>query len=432
MKNWHNLWDKAKESFRGAVIKYFGNVILVIGTCWILVDAAWTILNIHAYYYGVASLAGNPFLIIFVIVIPVVLFGIYIWFGNKNRKLERDIAEQKEKTLQESEVIQFYRNIMEECFDDIYTNHREVLLKDLEKAFQEQNWKLVIRYGKYASRQFLMLAKYDLRIQCGNYIIQAADQIGESESAALGYIDCIGWSYACKKDYNKSKEYIEKGLGRISNLETEEGIIMKCKANRHLSGIALKQNDVTKAKEYRDIFENHLRKLKGRNKRIMRASLHIIDGDILMADNSKNEKAKKKYEEAYKIFISCNDRERTVKVRNKLGNVNVRLNQKPEALKDYIIGYWEADRISRIDEKKKNCRAICELVKKNNDLLKVVAEDGEYAKQFRENNIVWKKDERYYEESLKQLEIKTEGARNKEEQNGNTKTGIYHIDGAEK
>lgn len=406
MKNWNGFRDKIQVLLRNTVIKYSENTIFVLGTFWILVDATWTIVNIYDYYQGVDSLKGSPLLVIFVGVIPMVLLGIYLWFGNKNKKLEEDLTEEKDKILQEKEVIQFYRNIMEECFDDIYTNHKEVLLKDLKKASQEQNWKLVIRYGKYASRQFLMLAKYDLRIECGEYIINAAEKIGESESVALGYIDCKGWSYACNGDYDTAIKCIEEGLDRIPNLGTEESIIMKCKAYRHLSGIALKQGDVATAKKHRDIFENYVRKLKGRNKKIMQASLHIINGDILIADNSKNEKAKGEYKEAYNTFISYNDRERAVKVRYKLGKLNERLNQQSEALKDYIIGYWEADRISRIDEKEKNCKAICRIIKNNNDLLKVVAEDREYEKQFKENNIVWEKEGAYYEDALEQLQMK--------------------------
>lgn len=49
MEKWYRFKDKIQASFSRAVIKYFGRVILVLGTCWILVDVAWTSVNIYDY-----------------------------------------------------------------------------------------------------------------------------------------------------------------------------------------------------------------------------------------------------------------------------------------------------------------------------------------------------------------------------------------------
>ena len=403
MKRLKNYGRKAKEFFADIIVRYFAMIIFVIGTIWLLVETAWTIINIYNYYNETTILVHNKLLFLLIFIIPLVITFIYVFILFKMKQKDKEIKENQEQFLQNNEIVRFHRNIIDGCFNDVYKNHKEILYKDIKNAFNNGNWKQVIKIGKYGSRLFLMLACYDLRIEYGNYIVKASEKLGNRESMAMGYIDCIGWSYVQQKNYKNAKENIDKGLDAIKNLETKDSIIMKCKANRHLVGIMLKENEIPKAKDYRDKFEKHLQKLKGKDKKIMLGSLHIINGDIMALESQDYENAKKCYKQANKLFLSCNDFDRAVKVNYKLGWMDESMGQRPKALKDYLIGFWLSDKVSRIDEKFKNCQGICRLLENDSELFQKVLDDPELDGELKKNDVIWIKEESYYIDELENL-----------------------------
>ena len=392
-KVWRNITDRD-------LVK----LVAVIGTVWILVDFCWTAVNIFDYYTGKNNLEGNRVLWIIVGVLPLTIAAFYFRIIDKNRKLEN---QNRRLYLQNEEIIRFYRNIIEECIDDLYQNHKEVFFKDIKEAYAKENWEQVIQLGKFGSRLFLMLAKYDLRIKYGRYIVEAAQKIGRPESTAMGHIDCIGWSYVCKGEYTEAKKEIDLGLEFVGSRSDAESNIMKCKAYRHLVGIALRENNLKEAKKNRDAFEKYLRKLKGRDKQIMKASLDIINGDILEQEGENYEKAKENYTNAFQKYVACNDTERAVKVKYKLGRINEKMGQREFALKNYLMGFWLADKISRIDEKLKNCKEICRMLSQRQDVISQVMYDAELTEFIDEYSITsWEKENKFYEEELKKLNQK--------------------------
>lgn len=400
MSKLKKIFGKTKDLF----IRYFAMIVFVLGTAWLLVETVWTIINIYNYYNDTKILVHNKWLLVLIIVLPIIITIVYVFTVYKIKQKDKQIKQNQEQFLQNEEIIRFHRNIIDDCFGDIYRNHKEILDKDIKNAFDNENWKQVIKIGKYGARLFLMLACYDVRIKYGDYIVKASEKLGERESMAMGYIDCIGWSYVQQKKYDDAKFNIKKGLDKIENLETKESIIMKCKANRHLVGIMLKEEDITKAKEYRDKFEKYLGKLKGKDKKIMKGSLHIVDGDIMALESQDYENAKKCYKQASKLFLSCDDFERVVKVNYKLGWMDESMGQMPKALKDYLIGFWLSDKISRIDEKLKNCQGICRLINNDGELFQRVINDSELNDEFNKNDINWVKEESYYNDELSNLQ----------------------------
>ncbi len=400
MSRLKKIFGKTKDLF----IRYFAMIVFVLGTAWLLVETVWTIINIYNYYNDTKVLVHNKWLLVLIIVLPIIITIVYVFTVFKIKQKDKQIKQNQEQFLQNEEIIRFHRNIIDDCFGDIYRNHKEILDKDIKNAFDNENWKQVIKIGKYGARLFLMLACYDVRIKYGDYIVKASEKLGERESMAMGYIDCIGWSYVQQKKYDDAKINIKKGLDEIENLETKESIIMKCKANRHLVGIMLKEEDITKAKEYRDKFEKYLGKLKGKDKKIMKGSLHIVDGDIMALESQDYENAKKCYKQASKLFLSCDDFERVVKVNYKLGWMDESMGQMPKALKDYLIGFWLSDKISRIDEKLKNCQGICRLINNDGELFQRVINDSELNDELNKNDINWVKEELYYNDELSNLQ----------------------------
>lgn len=404
MSKLKKVWGKMKGYLVEIFIRYFAMIVLAMGTVWLLVEIVWTIINIYNYYYDTKVLVHNKWLLVLIITLPIAITVVYLVILYKTQQKNKQIKENQEQFLQNEEIIRFHRNIIDDCFDDIYKNHKEILDKDIKNAFNNENWKQVIKIGKYGSRLFLMLACYDVRIKYGNYIVKASEKLGERESMAMGYIDCIGWSYVQQKKYDEAENNINRGLDEIKNLKSKESVIMKCKANRHLVGIMLKKNDISKAKEHRDKFEKYLEKLKGKDRKIMKGSLHIIDGDIMSLESQDYENAKKCYKQASKLFLSCDDYERVVKVNYKLGWMDECMGQMPKALKDYLIGFWLSDKVSRIDEKLKNCQGICRLINNDGDIFRRVINDSELNDELNKNDINWIKEESYYVDELSNLQ----------------------------
>ncbi len=398
------VWGKMKGYLVEIFIRYFAMIVLAMGTVWLLVEIVWTIINIYNYYYDTKVLVHNRWLLVLIITLPIAITVVYLVILYKTQQKNKQIKENQEQFLQNEEIIRFHRNIIDDCFDDIYKNHKEILDKDIKNAFNNENWKQVIKIGKYGSRLFLMLACYDVRIKYGNYIVKASEKLRERESMAMGYIDCIGWSYVQQKKYDEAENNINRGLDEIKNLKSKESVIMKCKANRHLVGIMLKKNDISKAKEYRDKFEKYLEKLKGKDRKIMKGSLHIIDGDIMALESQDYENAKKCYKQASKLFLSCDDYERVVKINYKLGWMDECIGQMPKALKDYLIGFWLSDKVSRIDEKLKNCQGICRLINNDGAIFRRVINDSELNDELNKNDINWSKEESYYVDELSNLQ----------------------------
>lgn len=404
MNKLKKLIEKPKRFLVDTIVRYFAMIVFLIGIVWILIETVWTIINIYNYYNDTKILVHSKWLLVLIVVLPIIITFIYVFTLFKINQKNKQIKENQEQFLQKNEIIRFHRNIIDDCFDDIYKNHKEILYKDIKNAFDNGNWKQVIKIGKYGSRLFLMLACYDVRIKYGNYIVMASEKLGKRESMAMGYIDCIGWSYVQQKRYDDAKVNINKGLNEIKNLDTKDSIIMKCKANRHLVGIMLNENNISEAKEYRDKFEKYLGKLKGKDKKIMKGSLHIINGDIMALESQDYENAKKCYKQASKLFLSCNDFERAVKVNYKLGWIDENMGQMPKALKDYLIGFWLSDKLSRIDEKLKNCQGICRLINTNGELFQRVLNDPELNDELSKNDINWVKEELYYADELLNLQ----------------------------
>lgn len=392
-----------KKYLADIIIRYFTTVIFALGTVWFLIETVWTIIDIYNYYFSTKILVHNRWLLVLIILLPIIITAVYVIGLYKLKQKDKQIKENQDQSLQDNEIIRFHRNIIDDCFEDIYRNHKEILYKDIKNAFDNENWKHVIKIGKYGSRLFLMLAYYDMRIEYGKYIVKASEKLKDRESMAMGYIDCIGWSYVQQKNYDDAKDSIDKGLREIENLETNDSIIMKCKANRHLAGIMLRKNDIPRAKEYRDKFEKYLEKLKGKDKRIMKGSLHIINGDIIALESQDYENAKKCYKQASKLFLSCDDFERAVKVNYKLGSMDERMGQMPKALKDYLVGFWLADKVSRIDEKLKNCQGICRLIRNDRELFQKILDDPELNGELVKNDINWIRAESYYIDELANL-----------------------------
>lgn len=79
------------------------------------------------------------------------------------------------------------------------------------------------------------------------------------------------------------------------------------------------------------------------------------------------------------------------------------MGQMPKALKDYLLGFWLSDKVSRIDEKLKNCQGICRLISNDSELFQKVLADSKLNGEFNKNDINCIKEESYYIDELENL-----------------------------
>lgn len=382
-------------------IKYIFNILM---TAYLISTSLWTILEIVNYYATKEIFKGSSNFWVIFIVIPVTLAIIYVFAVKKTGELKRIIKEIKAANTQDNEIIRFYRNIIADSIEDIQNNHSDALLADVEKAKTRKNWQEVIRLCKHGSRLSLMLSKYNLRIKYGEYIVDAAKAITDIETEAMALIDCFGWSYVKLNDDMNAKTSINNGLELIKESKSQFALVLKCKAYRHLAGISIKNQDKNEAQNYRELFEKTLKKLKGYNKKIMQASLYLLDGDIYKL-RAMHEDAKRKYEEARKLFLKYNDEERAVKTRYKLGNINNIMGQHPQAIEQFLFGFYESERIGRIDELFKNCEQIYNMLK-DNETSKIVNDklsEIRFKQELEKYDIIIETDINFYIESYESL-----------------------------
>lgn len=369
------------------VLVYFLNLFLKV------VNDVWVFISMKDRFDSREMLI----LCISLLLTTAVYFSLIILYKNQRKKINYEILEDKNINI-------FYRNFIEENLSFNYDKQVDILKNDMDKALDDKQWDYVINVGKHLSRLLLMLAKYDLRMYVGNCIVKAATQNNDLESQAMGYIDCIGWSLVKKEDYKKAEEYIRKGQDLIKNVKTKKANIMMCKGYRHLHSIYIKCSKPN-VEEIKNSYEKWLKKISGKNRKIMKAYLYIINGDTY-ENKSNYEDAKKQYHKALEIFKKCGDDERTAKVYYKLGHANEEMSQTPKALKNYLIGFYQSDKLRRIDEKIKNCYAICRLISNDECLFEEALNDINFKNELNENDITIVEDKNFYTNELSELKNK--------------------------
>ena len=156
MSRLKKIFGKTKDLF----IRYFAMIVFVLGTAWLLVETVWTIINIYNYYNDTKVLVHNKWLLVLIIVLPIIITIVYVFTVFKIKQKDKQIKQNQEQFLQNEEIIRFHRNIIDDCFGDIYRNHKEILDKDIKNAFDNENWKQVIKIGKYGAKLFYGYSLY--------------------------------------------------------------------------------------------------------------------------------------------------------------------------------------------------------------------------------------------------------------------------------
>lgn len=253
------------------------------------------------------------------------------------------------------------------------------LLDDVRNAYNSRRWHEVCRIGNVISRHLWLSGQYDLRIEIGKYVEEAAGFIEDNLTRARTLIDDLGWTSFIIGQELKAKKYIIDGI-RLSK-EINNYYLMS-KGKRHLASIVRRDNkldEATKllneARQYADNISDDDEKSEILN------TLLVSEGKLLFAQ--KNIPAStSKFEEALENFKKSKDTNRESKIYAPLGKANIELRKKTEALRLFYEGRRLAFSMGRFDEISNNSLLLIDTLEENQqtEKLKIANEVYDFAK----------------------------------------------------
>ena len=344
-----------KKSF-GSTFHAF---LFILGTFWAGVNVIWIVYQFIYMYTRNAPFQEHMFFALFFMIgLPVFTASVYVLIYVKINNIWVESEDLKKHQVEVSEQLRYYINIIEDNFGIIKQNDKS-LMHDIDSAKEKNDWEKVIKISKLGARLCLMLADYELRIVFGNEMVKAGNFNSDPISQAIGYIDCLGWSYAKLGEFKEAESYIELGKEYIQNIDSDEANIIRGKYYRHKIGMIYLRNSNNpinvrarkQLKSHRNNYRICCDRVQSKiAKTEMYAYLKRLEGDYSRKTGEKS-KAKKNYVDSLKLFNEIHDDERSVKLYYDIGTVEENMQR---ALQLYLIGYWLSYNISRIDEMHKN------------------------------------------------------------------------------
>ncbi|WP_189159282.1 tetratricopeptide repeat protein [Lentzea pudingi] len=223
----------------------------------------------------------------------------------------------------------------------------KLLVREITGLQVNRDYARIIRYREAFSRTLWLEGNLDERIQLGTLAEDAAIQLGNRSAQAAALIDDLGWTHVAKRDYATAERHIKHG----KTVAIEEGdSYWQAKAERHLAGIAIGQENYNKA--YDHLAE--AAKIAGS------ISENLIRDEMLagieygLAEcayrNNENAKALTHLDTSEVIRKQVGDATRAVRVRSLRGRILLKLDRAAEAKDAFRRGLREAREVGRRDE----------------------------------------------------------------------------------
>lgn len=201
------------------------------------------------------------------------------------------------------------------------------ILKLLKEEQMQRKWIEIIRLGYPLSRPLWLSARYNLRIEIGEYIKEAASSLPE-QNIKIGnetlpvskiyvsvLIDDLGWTNYVIEQTDVAISNIKAG---ILMAEEKNYIDLEIKGYRHLCGIYSKKND-DDFLAAREKLDDLISKLPPDTKKPMQAGIIFSRAEDCL--NKKEYDDAIKYAlEARNLFYDLDDRERVVKTYHTLAS----------------------------------------------------------------------------------------------------------------
>jgi tetratricopeptide (TPR) repeat protein len=249
------------------------------------------------------------------------------------------------------------RRLVNELADDLAVTGKELarscsldvaapLADTLRAADRQKKWGEVIQLGRALSRPLWLTGRYALRLEVGRLVEKAASFTGQPRAQAAALIDDLGWTQVARKEYDKAIESIQHG---IQIAEKAGDAMLVCKGHRHLSGIALRQGNVAKARTLAAKVESQVPSITNkRDQDEMIASIENLYATITEAEGDTTATLSH-LTRAEELFKALGDRERAIKVYARRGRIQLRLGDVSSAKDTFRQGVTAAREVSRSD-----------------------------------------------------------------------------------
>lgn len=185
--------------------------------------------------------------------------------------------------------------------------------KEIEVAYDSEQWTEVIKLGNVLSRPLWVFGKYEIQKKIGRYVEIASSHLEKKDSQARALIDNLGWTKYEMGEIDEAILNIQSGLtiAKENNLH-----YLEYKALRHLSGIEIFENrSREKALEYLEQSETVIKNISD-SKVIKKAlaGLYTNQGLVYLKFDKNGDKSESLFIQAQDIYKKNQDNERFVKM----------------------------------------------------------------------------------------------------------------------
>jgi tetratricopeptide (TPR) repeat protein len=242
--------------------------------------------------------------------------------------------------IQQVEGLQ--RQLVSATTQDVTT----AIVTEIETAFTAKRWEEVIRLCSALSRPLWITGRYSLRTQLGALAESAAAFAGNKHAQASALIDDLGWTKVVLGRLAEGRTDIQHGVDLARSGPHHYILAKGC---RHLSGVALKEGDLTNARHHLVAARAAATNVhEDRTRAELEASYAYMDGLICREDKDPDQ-ALHHLEAAQKQFHAHGDTERAVKTYGVMGDIYLAQKNLAAAKDSYRTGLSTATRLSRKD-----------------------------------------------------------------------------------
>ena len=292
----------------------------------------------------------------------IVVRGVSDYGDNKKIDMFQSIAA-KSASVALRELLTFSINI-----DELKENPKSLenernlqfdIIKHIREAYENEDWKTVCVLGTMISRYLYLSSQYDLSIDIGKLVEDAAVELEDDDVRAKILIEDIGWTQFVHGEKKRAKANISTGL---TIAEKIGNYYLSAKAYRHLASIERRKGNYEKASENLSGAEKEAKKIPDEKlRREIQASLVFSRAKLKERQIQNDEDLEQCIEaakNATKRFIELNDQGRAVKTYRFIGDLYCRKKDYCEAIKFYNTGLEKSFEIHRYDTIEENGLAL--------------------------------------------------------------------------
>ena len=281
--------------------------------------ATWTGIEAYGYFFGTKPLAGTGVVgVVLVVVGSAFVASMNVIFYLYKRLKNRSAASLQKPNRGENMLLSQVKPQRLDTRQSINSSKvpvnaplKNALISEIKIAHQRKRWEDVIRFGNILSRPLWVTGEYNLRVEIGKLVADAAAHSGRIKEQAFALIDDLGWTNHVLGNSGEAKRNIQHGI-RLAQENDEYFLVQK--GYRHLSGIAIDEGNLEEARVYLEKAKEFAMRINDVYKRKEAiAGLHVNEA-LIEVQRRNWEKALDQFRRAQDIYRDIGDRARERKV----------------------------------------------------------------------------------------------------------------------